>query len=278
MKKYIILVIMISIAASYCYLQYDIPEKPQRRFILRVGVECDHAPYNWEENTSSDFNFPLANKPGYYADGYDVQMAALVAEKIGAEVVFIKVDWDDLIGSLQRNEIDAIFSGMVDTEERWKKISFSTPYEVRKTEYAVLVNRKSNFTKVKSIKELAGAKLMAQKDSRWDEVIDQIPGVIHIAPANTQVYILEQLVDFKVDGTVINYDTGLSYERTYTNLKCIRFSEADGFYLGFNGLAAGVRKADTKLLDDINEAIKDTSMRERQKIMDKVISRVWERL
>ena len=277
MKKYILLVILFSVAASYVYLRLDAPkEKP---LILRVGVECDHAPYNWEEDTKTDANFPLANKLGYYTDGYDVQMAALVAEKLGAKVVFIQLNFNDLIKALNRKEIDAIFSGMVDTEERWKVISFSTPYEVRKVEYAVLLSHQSKYAHTtKTLQDLEGARILAQKDSRFDEVVDQIPGVIHIPPADTQAEILEKLLNFEVDGTVINYDTGLSYERTNKNLIVVKFSENEGFHLGFNGLCAGVRKSDEKLLNDINDAINDIPMKQRQKVMDKAISRVWENL
>ena len=119
---------------------------------------------------------------------------------------------------------------------------------------------------------------MAQKDSRFDEVIDQIPGVIHVPPADTQAAILDELNKFNIDGTVINYDTGLSYERTNKDLVAVRFSKGDGFDLGFNGLCAGVRKDDTKLLSDINDAINDIPMKQRQRIMDQAITRVWENL
>ena len=89
--------------------------------------------------------------------------------------------------------------------------------------------------------------------------------------------IFDEVIRFNVDGTVVNYDTGLSYSRKYPNLKLIRFYRNDGFDLGFNGLCAGVRKTDLKLLSEINTAIESISMRERQDIMDNVIKIIWEK-
>ena len=273
MKKYFFIGLIIFIVLTYKFL---LPEDKIQ--VLRVGVECDHAPYNWEEDTQTESNFPLINNKGFYAEGYDVQMAAVIAEHIGAKVVFKKIVWDDLITALNRREIDAIFSGMVDTDARKKIIDFSIPYEVRKVEYAVLINRNSKYADVESIKELDGARMIAQKDSRFDDVIEQIPNVQHFPSLPEQNKIIEEVRNFKVDGTVVNYDTGLSYAKTYyRELKVIRFSEGNGFELGFTGLCAGVRKTDTRLLESINDAIKEISMRKRQRIMDHVVTREWER-
>ena len=273
MKKYILLLLMIFGSAYYVYT--TLPKTTSR--VLRVGVECDHQPYNWEENISSDTNFPIVNNPGFLAEGYDVQIAALVANKINAKVEFHKIHWDNLIDALIERKIDVIFSGMVDTYERKRRIAFSDPYEVVKTEYVIVVNNKSKYRNGKTLRDFNGAKILAQKDSRFDQVIDQIPGVQHMHPLEEQHAIFDEVIRFNVDGTVVNYDTGLSYSRKYPNLKLIRFYRNDGFDLGFNGLCAGVRKTDLKLLSEINTAIESISMRERQDIMDNVIKIIWEK-
>ena len=59
------------------------------------------------------------------------------------------------------------------------------------------------------------------------------------------------------------------------NLKVIRFPEDQGFKLDFNGICAGVRKGDTKLLSEINDVITGISRKDRQKLMDNVIARLW---
>ena len=116
-------------------------------------------------------------------------------------------------------------------------------------------------------------------DSRFDDVIDQMPGVIHLSPLATQEAVLRELESFNADATVLNYDTALSYERkSDKTMKTIHFDEGKGFMLGFTGLCAGVRKTDNKLLNEINKAIDSISTRERQKIMDRAIVRAGDNL
>ena len=270
MKKYILLLILVIAAVIYNFFSGGTNR------IIRVGIECDHAPYNWEEKIQSDSNVPLVNNPGYYAEGSDVQMALAIAEEIGAKAEFYKIPFNDLIRALNDREIDAIFSGMVDTNERKELIAFSESYQDRKVEYAVILNRKSKYTYADTIRDLKGARMIAQKDSRFDDVIDQIPDVIHLEPIESQTAIIDEVINFKADGTVINYDTGQSYTNAhYRELMIIHFDEGNGFELGFTGLCAGFRKTDKLLLDDVNYAIGKINQRQRTRIMDRTIHNLW---
>ena len=134
MKKIVFLFILL--LAGWLYYNRLHSEKP----VLRVGSECDYAPNNWEEKRPSDSNFPLVNNEGFYGEGYDLQIAKLVAEELGMKLEVKKIAWNDLLPALNRGEIDAVFSGMLDTEERKKIAAFSDTYEVKKTEYAVIIN------------------------------------------------------------------------------------------------------------------------------------------
>lgn len=275
MKKFIVFIVIV-LAGFYYYLEHDLPEKPKR--VIRVGVECAFAPNNWEEDKPSKTNVPLVNNPGFYADGYDIQIAKQVAEDIGAELEVLKIDWNDLFDALNGRKIDVIFSGMLDTEEREKIIAFTEPYEAQKIEYAVVVNKKSPYNQAKTFEDLRGARLLAQSGTKLNDAIDQIPGVVHIAPVSTVAVMLDNLINFRVDGIVINLDTGQSYVRTYSNLTLIRFPEGQGFKLGFNGICAGVRKSDTKLLAELNESIHKITAKDRLRIMDRAVARTWENL
>ena len=272
MRK-IILLFIVLLAALFYYTKFHSEKK-----VFRIGTECDYAPNNWEEKRPSASNFPLVNNEGFYAEGYDIQIAKVVADDLGMTLEVKKIAWRDLLPALNRGEIDAVFSGMLDTEERKKLAAFSHTYEVKKTEYTVILNKQSKYINIKKLEELYGAKMLAQKGTNLDAAIDQIPGAIHMPPVDTVPEMLEMLVSNKVDGIVMNYDTGRSYERTYDNLKLIRFPEGEGFVLGFDGICAAVRKKDRDLLKKINEALDVISIRERQRIMDRTISRVWENL
>jgi hypothetical protein len=168
---------------------------------------------------------------------------------------------------------------MVDTSERKQIIDFTIPYEFRKTEYAVVIHRMSKYAHAASIRELEGARLVAQKNSRFDDVIDQIPNVRHIPPLENQTDLIDEVISFEADGMVVNYDTAMSYERRHRrDLKVLHFSEEDGFDLGFTGLCAGVRKSNKGLLAEFNAAIEGLCVRQRQRVADQVIKRAGDNL
>ena len=49
--------------------------------------------------------------------GFDADMAKLVAEKLGVEVQFIEIDWDNKIMELDSKNIDVVWNGMTLTDE-----------------------------------------------------------------------------------------------------------------------------------------------------------------
>ena len=273
MKKYIFLAVLVIFVSSFLYFREDDTAKPPQP-VIRVGVECDYAPNNWEEKRPSEFNVPLSDQEGSYAEGYDIQIAKLVAADMGVKLIVRKIEWNGLIPALKNGEIDAIFSGMLDTEERRKQIAFSDTYEVSATEYTIIVNNNSPYVSAKAFSDFAGARIIAQKGTNLDAVIGQIPGVIHEKPTETVQEMLDAIVHRKVDGAVINVDTGRTYEAAYKNLTMIRFPEGSGFKLGFNGVCAGVRKDDTELLHRINKALGGITRNERRRIMDSTVSRL----
>jgi ABC-type amino acid transport substrate-binding protein len=267
MKKYLLMILLMGVVGFYVY------ERFAEKRVLRIGVECDYVPNNWEESKESDSNFPIANYNGFYAEGYDLQIAKLVADGINARLEVKKIAWNDLLPALNRGEIDAVFSGMLDTEERKHKATFSEFYDVARTEYTIAVNSSSAYIEAKSLSDFSGARLVAQKGTNLDAAIDQVEGVIHLPPVNTVSEMLNMVLNGEADGTVINFDTAQSYERMQKGLNVIRFPAGEGFKLNFSGICAAVRKNDTELLSEINAALKKITPRDRRMLMDRTIAR-----
>lgn len=273
MKKYIVLLMIVACTFLFAYLG-DSKKETHTVFTLRIGVECDYEPNNWEERSPTDSNVPIANHEGYYAEGYDIQIAKLVAEKIGANLEVKKIAWNNLISSLQTGEIDAIFSGMLDTKERKRTISFTETYEVSKTEYAVIVNTSTPYVMAEKLTDFKGAKFTAQRSTNLYAAISQLPGAIALPAVDTVADMLIAVTTGKADASVLNLDTARSYEVTYKNIKVIRFPENHGFNIGFNGICAGLRKNDSALIYRINEALNTITKSERKRIMEQTISRL----
>lgn len=239
----------------------SVPEEPLQ---LRVGMECAYAPNNWQEDAASDTNYPIENVPGAYAEGYDVQMAKIIAEQTGRELVIVKMAWGGLIEALNQGQIDAIIAGMADTAERRESINFSDPYHV--TEYGVMVNGGSAYASASSIRDFAGASILGQKDTMLDTVIDQMDGVNHLTPVDSVPNMISRLDQGTCDGIIINVENAGSYLASNPDFKVIAFAEGDGFDLGFVGACVGLRKEDVGLLEDVN-AVLATIDRETRDIM-----------
>ena len=270
MKNFFLLLLLVLGVSIYFGSSFS-----ARSRVLRVGSECDYAPNNWEENHSTDSNVPLTNNDGFYAEGYDIQIAKIVAESIGAKLEVKKIAWEDLIPALNRNEIDAIFSGMLDTSERKLEISFTDTYEDSVTEYGILVQKDGRWADAKKITDFEGARFVGQVDTNLDTAIEQIPGAVHLPPVDSVSKMFDALNDNKADGIITDYDMTASYVKTYPNLKAVRLPKDSTFVFDYTGVCAGVRKNDKKLAREINRALKKVSPRERQKIMDKSIVREW---
>lgn len=250
------LVMVFSLAACASNTEQDATddsqesESPTQRLQLRVGMECAYAPSNWQEDTATDTNVPIENLPGFYAEGYDVQIARILADQLDRELVIVKLSWDGLIEALNQGQIDAIIAGMADTEERRESINFSDAYHV--TEYGIMVNGDSEYANATSIHDFAGASVLGQKSTKLDEVIDQMDGVNHLTPVSDVPSMISCLQQGTCDAIVVNLESTDLYLEANPDFKVISFAEGEGFELGFSGSCVGLRKSDTDLQADIN--------------------------
>ena len=99
--------------------------------VLKVGMECAYAPFNWTDMTEPSLNaVPISSQgsEGMYANGYDVQIAQYIANKLGMELEIYAITWDGLLPALQSGTVDAIIAGMSPTAEREAEIDFTDVY------------------------------------------------------------------------------------------------------------------------------------------------------
>ena len=60
--------------------------------------------------------------------GFDADMAKLVAEKLGVEIQFIEIDWDNKIMELDSKGIDVVWNGMTLTDEVTSSMECTNAY------------------------------------------------------------------------------------------------------------------------------------------------------
>lgn len=99
--------------------------------VLKIGMECAYKPYNWTDTEGTSLGaVPISGegKDGLYANGYDVQIAQYVANKLGLKLEIYQYEWDSLIPALDSGAIDGIVAGMSPTAEREEAIDFTVSY------------------------------------------------------------------------------------------------------------------------------------------------------
>lgn len=83
--------------------------------VLKVGMDLQYPPFE---------TFDDSMKPA----GISVDIAQDFADSLGLELEIVNMDFSTLIPALETNAIDIAIASMSITEEREKKVDFSTPY------------------------------------------------------------------------------------------------------------------------------------------------------
>ena len=239
--------------------------------VLRVGMECNYAPFNWTTTTQTDMTVQISGVD--YADGYDVQIARKLADDLGMELQIVKLDWDSLILSLQKDQIDAVIAGMTATEERMKQVDFTTPYYV--SEEVIIVRKDSDLANIKNVQELSGKKVQGQMNTIYDDIIDQIDGVQHMPAAETFPASIQALQAGGVDAVTSELPVAIGVVAANPDLTYIRFEAGKGF-TDENGdatVSIAVSKDKPELLAQLQTALDKISEDDRNAMMQAAVER-----
>ncbi len=259
----VVLAVLLLVGCSGSGNADNTPE-PEKK-VLRVGMECNYAPFNWTTTTAGEHTVAISSVD--YADGFDVVIASMLAEKIGMEVQIVKLDWDNLIPSLQHDQIDAVIAGMTDTPVRREVVDFTTPYYV--SEEVVIVRKDGPVANINSISELAGFKVQGQMNTIYDDIIDQIEGVQHMPAAETFPASIQAVLAGGVDAVTSELPVAVGVVTANPDLAYIQFSAGNGF-AGSEvdaSVSIAVKKGNTELLNALQRALDTISEADRQQLM-----------
>ena len=239
---------------------------------LVVGMECAYAPYNWTTSTPSETTVPIANSQGSYADGYDVQIAKLIAAELGVELVIMAIEWDGLIPALESGEIDMIIAGMSPTEERKLSIDFSDTYF--DSNLVMVVKKDGAYADATSIQNFSGAKITGQLNTFHYTVIDQISGVNKTTALADFAALIQALDSGAIDGYVCEKPGAISAVTSNDEFTYIEFTEGNGFVCdpAESSISVGVRLG-SSLTSVINSTLAKLSTADKEAMMDAAIAR-----
>ena len=237
-----------------------------------VGMECNYAPYNWITSTPTDTTVPISNNPGAYADGYDVQIAKLIASSLGVQLEIKAIEWDGLIPALETGEIDMIIAGMSPTAERKLSIDFTDTYF--DSELVMVVRKDGAYTGATSIQDFAGAKITGQLNTFHYSVIDQINGVNKSTALENFTALLMALDGGVIDGYVCEKPGAESAVAANDNFTYIEFEDGNGFVCdpAESSISVGVRNG-SNLGNAINNILRNLSTADKEAMMNAAIAR-----
>lgn len=236
---------------------------------LKVGMECNYAPYNWTQSEPSDDAVAIA--AGGYADGYDVRIAKRIAEELGMELEIVKTEWDGLVPSLMSGKIDCIIAGMSPTEERKVTIDFTEPYY--ESELCMVVMKDGAYANAASLADFSGAKITGQLNTFHYTVIDQIDKVQKMPAMDTFPAMIVALTAGAIDGYVSERPGAVSAMASNPAISYVSFPEGQGFEASPEdvAIAVGVMKG-SDLTDRINGVLAGITSEERSALMDAVVA------
>ncbi len=270
----LILLVIGLVTLTGCQNQTVDTNEGEETKVLRVGMECAYAPYNWAQSDTSNGAVPIAGS-SEYAYGYDVMVAKFLAEKLGYELEIYQIDWDSLPVALQSNKIDCVIAGQSITSERLQTVDFTTPYY-----YASIVGLTKNdseYADATGVSDLEGATCTSQINTVWYDVcLPQIKNANILPAMEVASQMLVALDSGKTDLVVTDMPTAMAATKVYPDFKLLDFtnSENDNFNVSEEEINIGisVKKGNTELLNELNTALAELDTTDFEEMMNTAIS------
>lgn len=260
--KWILLILALFITAGV----FSHPEKAEAAAPLKIGMEANYPPYNWTQTTDAHGGVPIDGSKEF-ANGYDVQIAKIIGKKLHRPVVVEKTEWDGLLPALTSGKIDLIIAGMSPTAERRKAINFSNPY--RESTFVIIMNRASRFAGAHTLTGFKNAKLTAQQGTLHYGLIKQLKGAKRQPAMRDFSAMRQSLASGTIDGYVAEDIEYQSYKRVNPNIVAVNLNKMAGFHVDRDDsiTSIGVKKGNTKLLNEVNAILKTIPNSKRQALM-----------
>ena len=240
--------------------------------VLKVGMECMNAPYNWSQTDDSNGAVPIEGTTEY-VNGYDVMMAKKIAEENGYELQVYKIEWDGLIMAVQSGTINAIIAGMSATDERKQSVDFSDPYY--KATHVLIVKKDSKYASAKTLDDLKGCNVTSQQGTTmYDSSAKQIKGATIQEALPDIPSLIVAVSSGRTDVAIVEKPMALAAIATNKDLAMVEFPEGSGFDVdsGITNIAVAAKKGNSAVVDACNKTLKGISDEEKDKMMKEAIA------
>jgi len=245
-------------------------EAPKK--VLKVGMECAYAPYNWSQTSAEGGAVKIAGS-NEYAYGYDVMIAKKLADSMGATLEVHKIEWDGLPPAVVSGKIDAAIAGMSITSKRKETVDFTKPYYYATV--VALVKKDSPQANAKSVADLKGSVATSQLNTIWYDQIDQVPDVKKLPAIDTVPGMIVALKSGKCNLIVTDIPTAKAAAFANPELVMVEFPEGQGFKTSREDVEIGiaVKKGNKELTAAMDKVLGGMTEADFNKIMDEAIKK-----
>ena len=156
--------------------------------VLNVGMTADQPPMN------------TVNRSGNLM-GFDVDLARALAAAMKVKLEIKVMPFGELMGALEKNEIDMIISGMAITPQRTEQVSFVGPYMMSGKS---ILTRDSVLAKVSEAQEFnrKDLKLLALKNSTSADFVRDVAPEAQLKEVNNYDEAVKAITSGKADGLI----------------------------------------------------------------------------
>lgn len=214
-------------------------EQIQQDGEMTVGIMGTYAPYNFL-NENKEY------------DGFDVDIAKELAERIGVEAEFVAQDFSGLIPGLQKDKFDILVSQVTITEERQQQIDFTQPYITNQVK--VIVKEDNN--DIQSVEDFKGKKIgvgLGTNDETYlrTKLMPEV-GDFTINTYDDVITTLKDLDAGRIDATINNvYALKPVIEQNGYAIKAV------GEPIKSDKAGVAVKKGNTELVEALNTALQE---------------------
>ena len=227
---------------------------------IKIGTEGAYPPWNSKDSAGNLI-------------GFEVELANELCKIMNHDCTIVEQDWDGMIPALVSRKFDAIMAGMSITGERMKTINFSQGYADEVASLAVMKGSKNEGLKTMSAINLSN--VSADEKATLDVLTKAFKGkTIGVQTATIHQNFLESGLmgnvkirtyktqdEVNLDLSAGRIDAALAAAVAFTD-----YAEKSGKAVVLtgptfaggdfgNGVGVGIRKGDSKLLNDFNAAI-----------------------
>ena len=200
-------------------------------------------------------------------EGIDVEIAGVIAEKLGLTLVVDDMDFGSILTAVQAGKSDMAMAGLTVTDERKENVDFTDSYATGVQ--VVIVPEDSD---IASIDDLTGKQIGCQESTTGYIYCSDTPENGGYGEENVTAYpnganAVQALLSGKVDCVVIDSQPAQEFVKQNEGLKILDTEFVTEDY------AIGVSKENTALRDAVNNVLKELIADGTvQSILDKYIS------